>query len=145
MGVISRMTLGELLLELDETGVATDFRCAICCTAPQLEIMDLHPLGYKLQCARCQEMMWSGERETLNWNVKGFDGVEEIYDAEEIMDPDTMQGHLQDLVQQHLAPAERRRPELFEVKWNRGAPRLSYICGTNPHYVAITIEPTDHD
>ena len=32
-------------------------------------------------------------------------------------------------------------PALWEVGLNRGAPRLSDVCGVERHYVALTIVP----
>ncbi len=136
------MTLGEFLLELEYAGVGTDYWCAVCSATPALEIAKLDVLAYELRCGQCGSI-WRGERNwDLVWQIDGFDGLEEIYSQEETMVVDTLQSHLQDLVRQHLSGADRRNPALFAVRWNRGAPRLSYMCGENPHYVAILTEET---
>ena len=141
MTIISRMTLEELFLELGELGVSTDFRCTHCHADAQLQIEELGPLVYKLRCGRCRSSAWGGARSSLWWKVEGFDGSNEIYSAETELGTDTLKSHLQDLAKQHLKGADRNRPSLWEVTLNRGAPRLSYMCGVNPHYAAIVIDP----
>ena len=143
MKIISRMTLEELLLELDESGISTDFRCSHCRAEAQLDIEELHPLKYKLRCALCRSSTWGGKRASLWWNVTGFDGAHEIYSRDIELGPDTLKSHLQDLAKQHLVREDRNKPALWEVRLNSGAPRLSYMCGVDPHYVAITIEPEE--
>ena len=139
----TKSRLEELLLELDDSSVTTDFWCAHCHDEPQLEIEELHALAYKLRCGRCGGSVWGGARASLWWNVTGFEGVDEIYHEDIELDPDTLKSHLQDLAKQHLVRGDRNKPALWEVSLNRGAPRLSYVCGVDPHYVAIAIEPEE--
>ena len=80
---------------------------------------------------------------SLWWNVTGFEGADEIYHEDIELDPDTFKSYLQDLAKQHLVRGDRNKPALWEVSLNRGAPRLSYVCGVDPHYVAIAIEPEE--
>ena len=87
--------------------------------------------------------MWGGARASLWWNVTGFEGADVIYSKNIELDPDTLKSHLQDLAKQHLVRGDRNKPALWEVSLNRGAPRLGYVCGVDPHYVAITIEPEE--
>ena len=143
MKTISRMTLEELLLELEELGVSTDFRCTHCHADAQLQIEKLDPLLYKLRCGRYRSSAWGGARSSLWWKVEGFDGSDEIYSAETELGTDTLKSHLQDLTKQHLVRGDRNRPRLWEVKLNHGAPRLSYVCGVDPHYAATVIDPED--
>ena len=135
--------LEELLLELDDSGVTTDFWCAHCHAQAQLEIEELHALAYKLRCGRCGGSVWGGARASLWWNVTGFEGADEIYHEDIELDPDTLKSHLQDLAKQHLVRGDRNTPALWKVSLNRVAPRLSYVCGVDPHYVAVTIEPEE--
>ena len=116
-------------------------RFAHCHAESQLEIEELHALAYKLRCERCGGSVWRGARASLWWNVTGFEGAHEIYRENIELDPDTLKSHLQDLAKQHLVRGDRNKPALWDVSLNRGAPRLSYVCGVDPHYVAITIKP----
>ena len=72
--------------------------------------------------------------------MQGYDSTTVIYEGHLTSCPDTIKSHLQDLAKQHLRGEERRTPHLFEVTLNRGAPRLSYMCGGNPHYVAMAVD-----
>ena len=56
---------------------------------------------------------------------------------------DTIQSHLQDLARQHLIGGDKNRPELWQVRRNCGARRLSFMCGVDPHHVAIRIDPDE--
>lgn len=127
--IISRMTLEELLIELDESGVSTDLRCTHCHAGAQLPIEKLDPLAYKLRCGRCRRSVWGVARSSLWWKVEGFEGSDEIYSVDIELDTDTLKSRLQDLARQHFLGRDRRRPRLWEIALNRGTRRLSYMCG----------------
>ena len=139
MKIIDNVRLDELLFELEYNGVTADFICTSCQGATQLKIVELHPLSYKIRCARCGGSTWGGRRYNLRWNVRGFDGAEEIYNRDIELDLDAIRSHLQDLARQGLVQRDRIRPELLEVRTNHETGRLSFVCGVDPHYVAITI------
>ena len=125
MAIISRLTLEEVVLELDYAGVSTDYWCTFCDKAPRLTIAELHPIAYKLRCGRCGRCgrsTWGGERQSIRWRVQGYDSTTVIYEGHLTSCPDTIKSHLQDLAKQHLRGEERRTPHLFEVTLNRGAP-----------------------
>ena len=131
MSVISPMTLEELLLEIEESGAPIDFWCTHCDGGPSLQIAELDPFVYKLRCGGCGRA-WGGKRCELRWNVTGFDGADEIYSEDTELDTDTLKSHMQDLAKQHVVRGDRNRPSLWQVSLNRGARRLSYVCGANP-------------
>ena len=135
------VTLEELLFELEYHEIGTNFICHFCEAATQLEIAELHPLAYKIRCARCAGTVWGGKRYNMRWDIKGFDGQNEIYTEKGEFDLHTIQRHLQDLARQQLIGGDKNRPELWQVRRDHGARRLSFMCGVDPHYIAITIEP----
>lgn len=139
MEIIGNVSLEELLFELEYNGVQADFICTYCQGATQLKILELHPLRYKIRCAGCGGSTWGGRRYNLRWNVRGFDGAEEIYNRDIELDLESIRSHLQDLARRGLMRGDRIRPELLAVRRNREAGRLSFVCGVDLHYVAITI------
>ena len=139
MEITGNVTLEELLFELEYNGVTADFTCLYCQDATQLNIMELHPLRYKIQCARCGGSTWGGRRYTLRWKVRGFDGAEEIYNRDIELDLDTIRSHLKELARQGLVQRDRTRPDSLEVQTHHEPGRLGFVCGVDPQYVAITI------
>ena len=77
----------------------------------------------------------------MRWDIKGFDGQNEIYTEKGEFDLHTIQRHLQDLARQQLIGGDKNRPQLWQVRRDHGARRLSFTCGVDPHYIAITIDP----
>ena len=127
------------MLELRYYGIGNDFTCLHCKDPARLEIVELHRSAYKLRCARCRASVWGGTRGTILWNVKGFSGRNEIYNEDIELGLDAIRSRLQSLVRQHVMGADSNRPELWEVRRNPDAPRLSFVCGVDPYYVAIAI------
>lgn len=139
MGIIGNVTLQELLFEIGYTAEPDALGCGRCKGNTRWEIEELHPQGFKVRCAGCGSS-WSGKRRDMLWNIKGFDSMKTIYDRNVRRDIDTLQSQLQDLAMQHLTVTERRHPHLWEIQRDHTAERLIFMCGGNPHYIAITID-----
>ena len=139
MDIIGNVTLEELLFELQYNGAEAEFICANCRDSTRLKIVQLHPLSYKIRCARCDGSTWGGRRYRLRWNVRGFDGEAEIYNRDIELDLDAIQSHIRNLARRGLVRGDRIRPELLQVRRNHEIGRLCFVCGVDPHYAAITI------
>ena len=139
MGSIGNVSLEELLFELRYHGVEADFNCGFCKDVTPLEILEFHPLGYKIRCGCCRGTTWGGKRYDLLWKVTGFDGSVEIYNEHVEMAIDAIHTHLQQLARQHSIRGDTNRPDLLDVRRNHDDQRLSFICGVDPYYVAVTI------